>query len=105
MVEFHIDKLKVSKNADATVRASWTALLKHVRRNPHYATDGAALKRYLDEKKQETLDKCQAKNSVEYIFYCSVREDDARLQFLMDAARVPSPPVGNVPKMKGATFR
>lgn len=105
LVEFHVGKLKISAKATTTIRQYWTGLLKDVRRNPQNAANVAVLKRYLDGEKQKLLDRCLARNSVEYVFYCSVREDSSRLQFLVDAARVAAPPMHNVPMEKGHTFK
>lgn len=110
LIEFHVHKMNISENADTTIRTFWTALLKDIRRNPQNATDLEVLKRYLDGEMQKLLDRSFARNSVEYVFYCSIRADVCRLQFLIDAARAmhiapAAPPTHNVPIQKGPAFK
>jgi len=105
LIKFHAEKIKLKKVALPTVKAFWEALILDVRKNPINAVDEFTLKRYLSIEAGKVFDKCRSLNNMEYLFYHSILDDSARLQFLLLMAKKPFYPPKNNTLPKGKSYK
>ncbi|GGE83717.1 hypothetical protein [Massilia psychrophila] len=105
LVQFHIEKINLPREAGWAIRTYWTGLISRIQMNPTHATNLSVLKQFLKEEMSRSHGECKSLNSIEFVFYYSVHSAPKKLQFLLNIAKQPVPPPNNKSLPKGKRYR
>ncbi|CAN7448880.1 hypothetical protein LJR038_004881 [Acidovorax sp. LjRoot38] len=105
LVSFHINQMNVQNAAAATVRAYWSSLISRIQEKSELRDDREAIERFLKDELRRVYMECKSANSIEYIFYSSVINSAAKLDFLIEMSRCPQKKPVNRKMPKGRLIR